>query len=45
MTQTKIITKTTKGKHLSLKERISIERWKQDGDSNREIAKHLGRAP
>ncbi|MGX7013123.1 IS30 family transposase, partial [Vagococcus silagei] len=45
MTQTKTITKTTKGKHLSLKERISIENWNQDGYSNREIAKRLGRAP
>lgn len=45
MTQNKTITKSIKGKHLSCKERISIEIWKKEGISNREIARRLGRAP
>lgn len=45
MTQTKNITETTTGKHLSSDERKSIQRWHREGLSNREIARRLDRAP
>ncbi|QTZ29720.1 IS30 family transposase IS1239 [Streptococcus equi subsp. zooepidemicus] len=36
---------TPKRKHLTLSERRRIERWLQDGLSNREIARRLAKAP
>ncbi len=36
---------TLKGKHLKYQERILIYKWHNEGRSNREIAKLLGRAP
>ena len=36
---------TPKGKHLTMADRRLIERWKQEGKSNREIAGLLGKAP
>ena len=36
---------TPKGKHLTIADRRLIERWKQEGKSNREIAGLLGKAP
>lgn len=36
---------TPKGKHLTLSERRTIERWLQEGLSNREIARRLAKAP
>lgn len=45
MTLIKNITKNNKGKHLSFEERVSIQHWKKEGLSNREIARRLKRAP
>ncbi|MBT0891856.1 helix-turn-helix domain-containing protein, partial [Streptococcus lutetiensis] len=36
---------TLKSKHLKLTERRMIERWLQEGLSNREIARRLAKAP
>ena len=36
---------TTKAKHLTIHSRRLIERWKNEGKSNREIASLLGKAP
>ena len=36
---------TTKAKHLTIDSRRLIERWKNEGKSNREIASLLGKAP
>lgn len=36
---------TTKAKHLTIYSRRLIERWKNEGKSNREIASLLGKAP
>ena len=36
---------TPKSKHLTLTERRMIERWLQEGLSNREIARRLAKAP
>ena len=36
---------TTKSKHLTIHSRRLIERWKNEGKSNREIASLLGKAP
>ncbi len=36
---------TSKGKHLTYQERKLIYKWKNEGKSNRQIAKLLGRAP
>ena len=36
---------TTKGKQLTIHSRRLIERWKNEGKSNREIASLLGKAP
>ena len=36
---------TTKGKHLTIHSRRLIERWKNEGKSNKEIASLLGKAP
>lgn len=36
---------TPKGKHLTIENRRLIERWKNEGKSNREIARLLGKAP
>ena len=36
---------TTKAKHLTIHNRRLIERWKNEGKSNREIASLLGKAP
>jgi len=36
---------TPKGKHLTLADRRNIERWLQEGCSNREIARRLSKAP
>ena len=36
---------TSKGKHLTIADRRLIERWKQEGKSNREIAGLLGKSP
>ncbi|AXQ78268.1 IS30 family transposase [Streptococcus chenjunshii] len=36
---------TPTGKHLTIADRRLIERWKQEGKSNREIAGLLGKAP
>lgn len=36
---------TTKGKHLTINDRRNIERWLNQGKSNREIARLLGKAP
>ena len=36
---------TTEAKHLTIHSRRLIERWKNEGKSNREIASLLGKAP
>ena len=36
---------TTKAKHLTIDSRRLIERWKKEGESNREIASLLGKTP
>ncbi len=36
---------TPKGKHLTLAERRMIDRWLKEGQSNREIARRLAKAP
>lgn len=36
---------TTKGKHLTEKQHILIEKWKKENKSNSDIAKLLGKAP
>ena len=36
---------TTKAKHLTIHSRRLIERWKNEGKSNREIVSPLGKAP
>ena len=36
---------TQKGKHLTIAERRLIEKWKDEGKSNRQIALLLGKAP
>lgn len=36
---------TPKGKHLTLADRRTIERWLKEGHSNREIARRLAKAP
>lgn len=36
---------TPKGKHLTLADRRHIERWLREGQSHREVAKRLGKAP
>ncbi len=35
---------TPNGKQLTLSDRRNIERWLQEGQSNREIARQLGKA-
>ena len=35
---------TTKGKHITEKERHLIEKWKKEGKSNREIGRLLGKS-